>query len=60
MNPTGLPPLQLAASGGDASAQNQINPVSTYNAAFNVGGGAASEWLPWAALAVLAVILWRK
>jgi hypothetical protein len=59
--PPGLPPLNLAASGGDARSETAINPVSRYDAAFNVGGASkgVAQWLPLAALAAV-VILWRR
>lgn len=54
------PSLQLA--GGHASAES--NPIANahYSAAFTVGGGgAATQWLPWAALALVgAVLLWKR
>jgi hypothetical protein len=63
VNPLGLPPLNLAASGGDAANRADIaNRGGTYNGAFNVGAGAGGlpSWAILAALALAAVLLWRR
>jgi hypothetical protein len=58
----GLPPLNLAASGGDAMQDSAVTVSNRYDAAFNVGAGAGGVpgWALWGGAALLGWILWRK
>jgi hypothetical protein len=58
----GLPPLNLAASGGDAKQDSQTNVTNRYDAAFNVGAGAGGlpPFALWAGLALAGWVLWRN